>query len=85
MKLPKYLWQELASVHSMAQAIQQQMTAKSAHEDPSDEELQALTEAKVRIENILLETDSKELSKSSKSYPELSLLNLFTFSSECRV
>ena len=71
MKLPKYLWQELASGHSMAQAIQQQMTAKSAHEDPSDEELQALTEAKVRIENILLETDSKEPSKHHAALTEL--------------
>ena len=76
MKLPKYLWHELASVHSMAQAIQQQMTAKSAHEDPSDEELQALTEAKVRIENILLETDSKEPSKYNVRVMLLTLQNL---------
>ena len=59
MKLPFHLWQELASIQCMAQVIQETMNAKSAHENPSNEELQTLTGFKVRIENILLETDTK--------------------------
>ena len=36
------------------------MNAKCAYENPSDEELQTLAGFKVRVENILLETDVKE-------------------------
>lgn len=60
MKLPRYLWQELVSIQSMVEMVKEEMRAKSASENPSDEELQALTAFKVRTENILLETDVKE-------------------------
>ena len=59
MKLPFHLGQELASIQCMVQVIQVTMNAKSAYENPSTEELQALTGFKVRVENILLETDIK--------------------------
>ena len=63
MKLPFYLYQELLSIQPRVSAIQQQINAKSVISGPSDQELQILEDYKVRVENILLETDVKEPSK----------------------
>lgn len=60
MKLTRQLGQELVSIQFKVQVIQVAMNAKCAYENPSDEELQTLAGFKVRVENILLETDVKE-------------------------
>ena len=69
MKLPFYLCQELISIQPRVSAIQQQINAKSVISGPSDQELQILEDYKVRVENILLETDVKEPSKHSPFIP----------------
>ena len=62
MKLTDYLWQELELIQSRASVIQDEIYVKKGERTATAEEVMALTDYKVRVENILLETDVKETS-----------------------
>ena len=62
-ELTGYLWQELELIQSRASAIQDEIYVTKGERTATAEELKALTDYKVRVENILLETDVKESSQ----------------------
>ena len=63
MKLTDCLRQEVLGIVARVSYIKEQLTEQMATTGPSAEQLQDLNDCKLRMENILLETDVKELSK----------------------